>query len=242
MLVGSSRRWLHPDTFPRFLSGSCCDPSCARVRPNLLIGIETIQRPQCGRCMVSNRACKLENAREWEGSQVTRAVRSRGGCQQGGAVLHAARSAAALYGCAVCGGSRGIAGERLAPRQPPLHPHAHALPSPSSPCACWRLHRGNQPRAIGAQPAVGRCEPAQRAQRPSLSRRKAWQRWALRSESRCGAPRVPPWACWRTATALQRACVPRIQPHRTGPSAPSLGRVRSLIWLHRTHVCARAVL
>ena len=99
--------------------------------------------------------------------------------RQGGAVLHAARSAAALYGCAVCGGSRGIAGERLAPRQPPLHPHAHALPSPSSPCACWRLHRGNQPRAIGAQPAVGRCEPAQRAQRPSLSRRKAWQRWEL---------------------------------------------------------------
>ena len=192
--------------------------------------------------MVSNRACKLKNAREWEGSQVSRTVRLRGGCQQGGAVLHAARSAAALYGCAVCGGSRGIAGERLAPRQPPLHPHAHALPSPSSPCACRRLHRGNQPRAMGALPAVGRCEPAQCARRPFMSRRKAWHQWALRSESRCGAPRVPPWACWRTATALQRACVLRMQLHRTGPSAPSLGRVRSLIWLRRTHVCERAVL
>ena len=157
-------------------------------------------------------------------------------------MVQAARLYAAREGCAVHASSRGVTGERSAPRPPPLHPHAHALPSPSSPCACWRLHRGNQPRAMGAQPAVGRCEPAQRAQRPSLSRRKAWQRWALRSESRCGAPRVPPWACWRTATALQRACVPRIQPHRTGPSTPSLGRDRSLIWLRRTRVCARAVL
>ena len=135
-----------------------------------------------------------------------------------------------------------IADECLATRQPPLHPHAHALPSPSSPCACRRLHRGNQPRAMGALPAVGRCEPAQCARRPFMSRRKAWHQWALRSESRCGAPRVPPWACWRTATALQRPCVPRMQPHRTGPSTPSLGRVRSLIWLRRTHVCERAVL
>ena len=166
-------------TSPRKTSGLTCDPSCARVRPSLLIGVETIQRPHCGRCMVSNRACKLENAREWQGSQVSRTVLLRGGCQQGGAILHAARSDAALYGCAVCGGSRGIAGERLAPRQPPLHPHAHALPSPSSPCAFRRLHRGNPPRATGALPAAGRCEPAQCARRPFLSRRKAWQQWAL---------------------------------------------------------------
>ena len=198
--------------------------------------------PRCGPSDNPNRVPIGQNAREWEVPQVSRTVRSRGGCQQGGAVLHAARSAAALYGCAVCGGSRGIAGERLAPRQPPLHPHAHALPSPSSPCACRRLHRGNQPRAMGALPAVGRCEPAQCARRPFMSRRKAWHQWALRSESRCGAPRVPPWACWRTSTALQRACVLRMQLHRTGPSAPSLGRVRSLIWLRRTHVCERAVL
>ena len=163
-------------------------------------------------------------------------------CRQGGAMVQAARSYAAREGCAVHASSRSVAGERSAPCPPPLHPHVHALTSPSSPCARRRLHRGNQPRAIGAQPAVGRCEPAQRAQRPSLSRRKAWQRWALRSESRCGAPRVPPWACCRTATALQRACEPRVQPHRTGPSTPSLGRVRSLIWLRRTHVCERGVL
>ena len=129
--------------------------------------------------MVSDRACKLENAREWQGSQVSRTVSLRGGCQQGGAVLHAARSDAALYGCAECGGSRGIAGARSSPRQPPLHPHAHALPSPLSPCACRRLHRGNPPRAMGALPAAGRCEPAQCAQRPFMSRRKAWHQWAL---------------------------------------------------------------
>ena len=152
--VGSSRRWLHPDTFPRFLSGSCCDPSHSRVRPSLRERDGLSERPQCGRSDNPIGVSIGQNAREWEGSQVSRTVTLRGGCQQGGAVLHAARSAAALYGCAVCGGSRGIAGERLAPRQPPLHPHAHALPSPSSPCACRRLHRGNQPRAIGAQPAV----------------------------------------------------------------------------------------
>ena len=202
----------------------------------------TLSTTQCAECIASNRACRIENARAGGVPQVSRTVRLRGGCLQGGAVLHAARSAAALYGCAVCGGSRGIAGERLAPRQPPLHPHAHALTSPSSPCARRRLHRGNQTRAIGAQPAAGRCEPAQCAWRPFSSRRAAWHQWALRPESPCGAPRVPPWACWCTTTALQRACVPRMQPHRTGPSAPSLGRVRSLIWLRRTHVRARAVL
>ena len=81
-----------------------------------------------------------------------------------------------LYGCAECGGSRGIAGARSSPRQPPLHPHAHALPSPLSPCACRRLHRGNPPRAMGALPAAGRCEPAQCARRSFMSRRKATAR------------------------------------------------------------------
>jgi len=100
-------------------------------------------------------------------------------CRQGGAMVQAARSYAAREGCAVHASSRGVTGERSAPRPPPLHPHAHALPSPSSPCACRRLHRGNPPRAMGALPAAGRCEPAQCTRRPSLSRRKAWQRWEL---------------------------------------------------------------
>ena len=167
------------DVFRRFASDSTCGTDPARVRPSLLVGLGAVQRPQCGRCTASNPACKFENARAGGVPQVSRTVRLRGGCLQGGAVLHAARSAAALYGCAVCGGSRGIAGERLAPRQPPLHPPAHALPSPSSPCAFRRLHRGNPTRATGALPAAGRCEPAQCAQRPFLSRRAAWQQWAL---------------------------------------------------------------
>ena len=172
-----------------------------------------------------------------------RTVILRGGCQQGGAVLHAARSAAALYDCAVCGGSRGIAGERLAPRQPHtctlMHmPATCPLPSPSSPCARRRLHRGNEPRAIGALPAVGRCEPAQCARRPFMPRRKAWHQWALRSESRCGVPRPARAAvgilahCDRSglcsARRLPPAC-PACSPIAQASSTPSLGRDRSLI-------------
>ena len=56
----------------------------------------------------------------------------------------------------------------------------------------------------------------------------------------CGVRRVPLWACFRTATALQRACLSRMQPHCTGPSAPSLGRDRSLFWLRGTTACVCA--
>ena len=178
-----------------------------------------------------NRVSIGQNAREWEGSQVSRTVTLRGGCQQGGAVLHAARSAAALYGCAVCGGSRGIAGARLAPRQPPLHPHAHALPSPSSPCAFRRLHRGNPPRATGALPTAGRCEPAQCARRPFLSRRAAWHQWVLQPESRCGAPRVPPCGhagalrplCSAPACPACSPIAQAHQPHRWGGTGALFG-------------------
>ena len=149
------------------------------------------------------------------------------------AVLHAARSDAALYGCAECGGSRGIAGARSSPRQPPLHPHAHALPSPLSPCACRRLHRGNPPRAMGALPAAGRCEPAQCARRPFMSRRVDGSLWALWSESRCVRS-----ACrYGHAGALRPLCsVPAYpscspiaqahQPHRWGGTGAYFGRVK----------------
>ena len=35
--VGSSRRWRESDVFPRIVSDLTCDPSCARVRPSLLM-------------------------------------------------------------------------------------------------------------------------------------------------------------------------------------------------------------
>ena len=113
--------------------------------------------------------------------------------------------------------SVGIAGALSSPRQPPLHPHAHALPSPLSPCACRRLHRGNPPRAMGALPAAGRCEPAQCARRPFMSRRVDGSLWALWSESRCVRS-----ACrYGHAGALRPLCsvpaYPSMQPHCTGP-------------------------
>ena len=144
-------------------------------------------------------------------------------CRQGGAMVQAARTYAAREGCAVHASSRGVAGERSAPRPPPLHPHAHALTSPSSPCARRRLHRGNQPRAIGAQPAAGRCEPAQCTRRPSLSRRAAWQRWELSLSCalcarvrRCGHAGALRPLCSAPACPACSPIAQAHQPHRWG--------------------------
>ena len=68
--LGSSPRRRIPDVFPRFVSGMSCDPSFSLVRPTLLFGPGTIQRPHCGRCMASIRAARVESARASEGSQV----------------------------------------------------------------------------------------------------------------------------------------------------------------------------
>ena len=159
-------------------------------------------------------------------------------CRQGGAVVQAARSAAALYGCSMRSGSRGIAGERSAPRPTHLHPHAHALSSPCPSCArivcsqaatmmarsCSRA--AHYALRAAASPHSTRCTPARTAHARAAA--GAAPDAALCSHLACSLDAVGPHDALRACCSAPACPACELieqahQPHCWGGPGPNFG-------------------
>ena len=182
--------------------------------------------------MVSDRACKLENAREWQGSQVSRTVSLRGGAANKVVQCCMLRARMLLSMAAPSVAALGASQVRAHPpashpctlmHMPSLH-HCHRVLAGGCTEATRRARWAHCPRRAAVT--------TQCARRPFMSRRVDGSLWALWSESRCVRS-----ACrYGHAGALRPLCsVPAYpscspiaqahQPHRWGGTGAYFGRV-----------------
>ena len=155
-------------------------------------------------------------------------------CRQGGAVVQAARSAAARYGCSMRSGSQGIAGERSAPRPTRSSPSCTCslitVPVVSSQAATMMARSCSRAAhyalRAAASPHSTRCTPARTAHARAAA--GAAPDAALCSHLACSLDAVGPHDALRACCSAPACPACELieqahQPHCWGGPGPNFG-------------------